>query len=124
MATLTDYVEMVHIITNAGFSENVVSHATGKANYLLKRTKGDSEDYLTSIHFFQYFVSTIEDHLLTYKNIFTLSQLLELFFAKFLSSDRKESYTSQRLQQLLERHFGELIIIQLQPIRSIDLLLT
>ena len=48
----------------------------------------------------------------THKKIFTLTQLLELFFSEFLSSDRKESCTSHRLQHKLERHFGNLITIQ------------
>jgi hypothetical protein len=47
----------------------------------------------------------------THKKIFTLTQL---FFSEFLSSDRKESCTSHRLQQKLERHFGDLITIQPQ----------
>jgi hypothetical protein len=51
--------------------------------------------------------------LLTRKKIFTLTQLLELF-SEFLPSDRKERYTSHRLQQKLERHFGDLITIQPQ----------
>jgi hypothetical protein len=52
--------------------------------------------------------------LLTHKKIFTLTQLLEPFFSEFLPSDRKECCTSHRLQQKLERHFGDLITIQPQ----------
>ena len=52
--------------------------------------------------------------MLTHKKIFTLTQLLELFSPEFLPSDRKESCTSHRLQQKLERHFGDLITIQPQ----------
>ena len=37
-----------------------------------------------------------------------------MFFPEFLPSDRKKSYTSHRLQQKLERHFGNLITIQSQ----------
>ena len=76
---------MVHIITNDGISENVVYYATGMADYLLKRIKDDSEDYLTSKHdnLFQSFTSTIEDDLLTHKKIFTLTELLELFSPNF-----------------------------------------
>ena len=46
------------------------------------RIKDDSEDYLTTEHdyLFQSFISTIKDDLLTHKEIFTLTQLLELFF--------------------------------------------
>jgi nitrogen regulatory protein PII-like uncharacterized protein len=82
MATLTDDGEMVYRITNDGFSENAVYHATCMTNYLLKRIKDDSEDYLTSENdiLFQSFISTIKDDLLTHKRIFTLTQLLELFF--------------------------------------------
>jgi hypothetical protein len=36
------------------------------------------------------------------------------FFSEFLPSDRKESSTSHRLQQKLERNFGDLITIQPQ----------
>jgi hypothetical protein len=84
-------------------------------NYLLKRIKDDTEDYLTSEHdnLFQYFISTIKDDLLTHKKIFTLTQLLELF-SQFLPSDRKESCKAHRLQQKLERYFDDLITIQPQ----------
>ena len=34
--------------------------------------------------------------------------------SQFLSSDRKESCTAHKLQQKLERHFGDLITIQPQ----------
>ena len=44
MATLTDDGEMVYRITNDGFAENTVYHATCMTNYLLKRIKDDSED--------------------------------------------------------------------------------
>ena len=116
MATLTDDGEMICRITNDGFAENAAYHATCMTNYLLKRIKDDSEDYLTSEHdnLFQSFISTIKDELLTHKKIFTLTQLLELFFPEFLPSDCKESYTSHRLQQKLERHFDDLITIQPQ----------
>jgi hypothetical protein len=75
MATLTDDGEMVYRITNDGFAENAVYHATCMTNYLLvlKRIKDDSEDYLTFEHdnLFQSFISTIKDDLLTHKKIFT-----------------------------------------------------
>jgi hypothetical protein len=79
MATLTDDGEMVYRITNDGFVENAICHATCMTNYLLKRIKDDSEDYLTSENdiLFQSFISTIKDDLLTHKKIFTLTQLLE-----------------------------------------------
>ena len=72
-------------ITNDGFAENGVYHATCMKNYLLKRIKDDSEEYLTSENdnLFPSFISTIKDDLLTHKNIFTLTQLLELFFLNF-----------------------------------------
>ena len=75
MATLTDDGEMVYRITNDGFVENAICHATCMTNYLLKRIKDDSEDYLTSENdiLFQSFISTIKDDLLTHKNIFTLT---------------------------------------------------
>jgi hypothetical protein len=38
---------MVYIIANDGFAENAVYHATCMTNYLLKKIKDDSEDYLT-----------------------------------------------------------------------------
>jgi hypothetical protein len=46
-------------------------------NYLLKRIKDDSEDYLTSQNdiLFQSFFSTIKDDLLTHKKIFTHDML-------------------------------------------------
>jgi hypothetical protein len=61
-------------LTNDGFAENAVYHATCMTNYLLKRIKDDSEDYLTSEHdnLFQSFISTIKDDLLTHKKIFTV----------------------------------------------------
>jgi hypothetical protein len=37
-------------ITNDGFAENAVYHATCMTHYFLKRIKDDSEDYLTSEH--------------------------------------------------------------------------
>jgi len=85
MATLTDDDEMVYRFTNDGFAENAVYYATCMTSYLLKRIKDDSEDYLTSENdiLFQSFISTIKDDLLTHKNIFTLTQLLELFFLNF-----------------------------------------
>ena len=85
MATLTDDGEMVYRITNDGFVENAVYHATCMTNYLLKRIKDDSADYLTFEHdnLFQSFISTTKDDLLTRKDIFTLTQLLELFFLNF-----------------------------------------
>jgi hypothetical protein len=57
IATLTDDGG----ITNDGFAENAVYHATCMTNYFLKRIKDDSEDYLTSEHddLFQSFISTI-----------------------------------------------------------------
>ncbi len=85
MATLTDDGEMANRIINDGFAENAIYHTTCMTNYLLKRIKDDSEDYLTSEHdnLFQSFISTIKDDLLTHKEIFTLTQLLELFFLIF-----------------------------------------
>ena len=67
------------------FVENAVHHATCTTNYLLKRIKDDSADYLTFENdiLFQSFISTIKDDLLTHKNIFTLTQLLELCFLNF-----------------------------------------
>jgi hypothetical protein len=115
MATPTDDGDKVYRITNDGFADNAVYYATCMTNYLLKRIQDDSEDYLTFEHdnLFQSCISTIEDDLLTNKNIFTLSQLLELF-SELLPSDRKESYIAHRLQQKLERHFDDLITIQPQ----------
>jgi hypothetical protein len=54
---------------------------TWMTNYLLKRIKDDSEDYLTSEHdnLFQSFISTIKDDLLIHKKIFNLAELIELF---------------------------------------------
>ena len=77
--------DKVYRITNDGFADNAVYYATCMTNYLLKRIQDDSEDYLTFEHdnLFQSCISTIEDDLLTNKNIFTLSQLLELFFLNF-----------------------------------------
>ena len=85
MATLTDDGEMVYRITNDGFAENAVYHATCMKNYLLKRIQDYSEDYLTSQNdiLFQTFISTIKDDLLTHKKIFTLTQLLELILLNF-----------------------------------------
>jgi hypothetical protein len=40
---------MVWRITSDGFAENAVCHATCMTNYLLKRIKDDSEDYLTRL---------------------------------------------------------------------------
>jgi hypothetical protein len=59
MATLTDDGEMVCRITSDGFAENTVCHATCMTNYLLKRIKDDSADYLTSENdiLFQSFIS-------------------------------------------------------------------
>jgi hypothetical protein len=64
---------MVYTITNDGFAENAVYHATCITKYLLKRIKDDSEDYLTSEHdnLFQSFISTIKDDLLIHKKIFS-----------------------------------------------------
>ena len=75
MATLTDDGEMLYRITNDGFAENAVCHATCMKHCLLKRIKDDSEDYLTSENdiLFQSFISTIKDDLLTHKKIFTLT---------------------------------------------------
>jgi hypothetical protein len=50
MATLTDNGEMIYRIINDGFAENAVYHATCMIDYLLKRIKDDSEDYLTFQH--------------------------------------------------------------------------
>jgi hypothetical protein len=41
---------MVYRNTNDGFVENAICHATFMTNYLLKRIKDDSEDYLTTTH--------------------------------------------------------------------------
>jgi hypothetical protein len=85
MATLTDDGEMVYRITNDGFAENAVYHATCMNKYLLRRIQDYSEDYLTSQNdiLFQIFISTIKDDLLTHKKIFTLTQLLELILLNF-----------------------------------------
>ena len=85
MATLTDDGEMIYRITNDGFAENAVYHATCMIDYLLKRIKDDSEDYLTSEHdnLFQSFISTIKDDWLIHKKIFNLTELIELFFLNF-----------------------------------------
>jgi hypothetical protein len=40
-----------------GFAENAVCHATCMTNYLLKRIKDDSEDYLTFEHDFYFNVA-------------------------------------------------------------------
>ena len=39
MATLTDDGKMVYRITNDGFAENAVYHATCMTNYLLKKVR-------------------------------------------------------------------------------------
>jgi hypothetical protein len=85
MSTLTDDGEMVYRITNDGFAEDAVYHATCMTNYLLKRIKDESEDYLTSEHvnLFQSLILTIKDDLLIHKKIFTLTQLLEFFSLNF-----------------------------------------
>jgi hypothetical protein len=77
--------------------------------YLLTKINNDSEDYLTSENdiLFQTFISSIKDGLLTHKKIFTLT----FFPPEFLPSDRKEIYTSHRLQHKLERHVVDLITI-------------
>jgi hypothetical protein len=67
----------------------------------------------------QIFISTIKDDLLTHKKIFTLTQLLELF-SEFLPFDGNEIDTSHRLQQKLERYFGDLITIQPQQGQDIQ----
>ena len=54
MATLTDDGEKVYRITSDGFAENAVYYATCMTNYLLKRIKDDSEDYLTFEHDFYF----------------------------------------------------------------------
>jgi nitrogen regulatory protein PII-like uncharacterized protein len=73
MATLIDDGKMVYRIINDAFAENAVYHATCLTNYLLKRIKDDSEDYLTSEHdnLFQSFISTVNDDLLTHKKLLT-----------------------------------------------------
>jgi hypothetical protein len=65
---------MVYIITMQRM-QYIMLLDTWMTNYLLKRIKDDSEDYLTSEHdnLFQSFISTIKDDLLTHKTIFTLS---------------------------------------------------
>ena len=82
ITTLTDDGEMVYRITNDGFADNAVYHATCMTTYVLKRINDDSDDYSTSEHdnLFQSFILAIKDDLLTHKKIFTLTQLLELFF--------------------------------------------
>ena len=77
--------------------------------YLLTKINNDSEDYLTSENdiLFQTFISSIKDGLLTHKKIFTLT----FFPPEFLPSDRKEIYTSHRLQHKLEKHVVDLITI-------------
>ena len=80
--TPTDDGEMAYRITNDGFADNAVYHATCMTTYVLKRINDDSDDYSTSEHdnLFQSFILAIKDDLLTHKKIFTLTQLLELFF--------------------------------------------
>jgi hypothetical protein len=68
MATLTDDGEMVYIITNDGFVENAVYHATCMTNYLLKRIKDDSADYLTLTHPDLSVVVLLSNH----KNVFLI----------------------------------------------------
>ena len=113
MATLTDDGEMVYRITNDGFAVNALYHTTCMTNYLLKRIKDDSEDYLTSENdiLFQSFISTIKED--SQKDIH-FNPTARTLFSEFLPSDRKKSCTSHRLQQKLERHFGDLITIQPQ----------
>jgi len=95
MATLTDDGEMVYIITNDGFAENTVYHASCMTNYLLKRIKDDSEDYLTSENdiLFQSFISTIKED--SQKDIH-FNPIARALFSEFLPSDRNESCTSHR----------------------------
>ena len=71
IATLTDDGEMTHKLLMMGLQ---------RMQYIMLLLWQIT--YLTSEHdnVFQFFISTIKDDLLTHKKIFTLTQLLELFF--------------------------------------------
>ncbi|VDI64050.1 Hypothetical predicted protein [Mytilus galloprovincialis] len=84
--------------------------------YLLRNpVKFEIEEPLKSEHesAFAEFVSTIQEDLLVYKKVFYMNGLLELF-TPFLPQNLRESYTTYRLQQKLEKHFGNTIVIQCQ----------
>jgi hypothetical protein len=70
-APIASEVEMALLLIR--FDTHIMLLDTWMTNYLLKRIKDDSEDYLTFEHdnLFQSFISTIKDDLLTHKKIFT-----------------------------------------------------
>jgi hypothetical protein len=68
---------------------------------------------------FDHFVSTIQEDLLIHKKVFYLNHLLEKF-VPFLPEDMREIYTTYRLQQKLEKHFGDAIVIQCQQGQSMS----
>ena len=95
--------------------ENALYHSACITRYLLRNIKTEIEEPPMSEHenAFDQFVSTIQEDLLIHKKVFYLNHLLEKF-VPFLPEDMREIYTTYRLQQKLEKHFGDAIVIQCQ----------
>ena len=102
-------------MTSEEFVENALYHSACITRYLLRNTKTEIEEPPISEHenAFDQFVSTIQEDLLIHKKVFYLNHLLEKF-VPFLPEDMRESYTTYRLQKKLEKHFGDVIVIQCQ----------
>ena len=62
---------------------------------------------------FDQFVSIIQEDLLIHTKVFYLNYLLEII-VPFFPEDMRESYTTYQLQQKLEKHFGDAIVVQCQ----------
>jgi len=107
--------EMIFKVTSEDFAENALYHSACITRYLLRNIKTEIEEPPMSEHenAFDQFVSTIQEDLLIHKKVFYLNHLLEKF-VPFLPEDMRESYTTYRLQQKLEKHFGDAIVIQCQ----------
>ena len=102
-------------MTSEEFVENALYHSACITRYLLRNTKTEIEEPPMSEHenAFDQFVSTIQEDLLIHKKVFYLNHPLEKF-VPFLPEDMRESYTTYRLQQKLEKRFGDAFVIQCQ----------
>jgi hypothetical protein len=106
---------MIFKVTSEDFTENALYHSACIARYLLRNIKTEIEEPPMSEHenAFDQFVSTIQEDLLIHKKVFYLNYLLEII-VPFFPEDMRESYTTYQLQQKLEKHFGDAIVVQCQ----------
>ena len=107
---------MEYLVSHEYFCDSARYHSACFTKYLLKtHTDNVKEETESSVHdlAFQKLISEIDTELMLNKKAFSMTNLLEIF-RNFLPVDISSSYTANKLQIKLQKHYGQLIVIQPQ----------